>query len=341
MPRTPPKSGWQKYQCKTCNRLWSLRIRNATNGVPAAVTCACGMLAIRKGGVFKSRPVEKYVEWSPMVEGRAARRVDPKQKLRRQAYERKIKRGLSLTRPLLKRDSEFEARVRKAQEAFDLIPQPTLRDLLRVPTEFAFAAEALGLDNPDDLTYTGSKPYTPAMRLTTAHYSERTGFGAMVFNHLKSTDWERPGAPVGRPESTGSAMGRAINGGGSLTAWAHAGYPEYKADPKASAEWCHLLADSLGGPTESGNLVAASYSANTYMAAIESQVANARGAFEIKIEAYGLSPHIAELIIYRVRATAGPVDGPVKSDVFHIDGRCTAFSAGDFENIKRRVEALA
>ncbi|MDX1546458.1 MAG: hypothetical protein R3247_05700 [Rhodothermales bacterium] len=299
------------------------------------------MLATRKGGVFKSRPVEKYVEWSALVEGRARRRVDFKQILRRQAYERKIKRGLGEAHTRLGRDSGFEARVRNAQEAFDLIPQPTLTDLLRVPTEFAFAAEALGLDNPDDLTYTGSKPYTPAMRLTTAHYAGRTGWEAMNLRQIKGTDWKRPDAPVGRPESTGSAMGRAINGGGSLTAWAHAGYPEYKDDPKASAEWCHLLADSLGGPTESGNLVAASYSANTYMAAIESQVANARGAFEIKIEAYGLSPHVAELIIYRVRATAGPVDGPVKSDEFWIDGRCTGFSAGDFENIKRRVEALA
>ena len=46
-------------------------------------------------------------------------------------------------------------------------------------------------------------------------------------------------------------------------------YPPNVQGRPPSAEWCHCLAASLGGPTARANLFAASFACNTYMAVIE------------------------------------------------------------------------
>jgi hypothetical protein len=100
-------------------------------------------------------------------------------------------------------------------------------------------------------------------------------------------------------DSPGRGNANGVMGG---TAWQRVdpnGTP-YKDDPKNSFDWCHLIADSLGGKTEVVNLVAASYGCNTEMSVIERRL-KARTELSLEVKAYCSRKDIAEYIEYVVR----------------------------------------
>jgi hypothetical protein len=86
-----------------------------------------------------------------------------------------------------------------------------------------------------------------------------------------------------------------------IEAWRHVdsnGTP-YANNPKNSFEWCHLIADSLGGGTVAGNLVAASYGCNTEMNVIEHRIMG-RTELALTVAAHCNREHVAEMIVYTV-----------------------------------------
>lgn len=138
-----------------------------------------------------------------------------------------------------------------------------------------------------------------------------------------------------RPDSTSSVMGAAISGSGTLSAWMHAGFTDYTVDKFTSAEWCHLWADCLGGPTVAGNLVAASYCANTEMLVIEHKIKGKR-QFKITVIADCSAEHVAEMITYQIHSTK---PGVRPNFIRRIDAKNHAFTKADADDLRRELDA--
>ncbi len=104
-----------------------------------------------------------------------------------------------------------------------------------------------------------------------------------------------------------------------------------------SEEWCHLQASSLGGPTVSTNLVAASFACNTYMMAIESYIKN-RNELSVTVSAYCTDPacEVADAIRYKIYRRAGTK----LIELFRvvIDATAQHFSKDDLETLKRALK---
>src|SRR5262249_24613804 len=66
-------------------------------------------------------------------------------------------------------------------------------------------------------------------------------------------------------------------------------------------EWNHLIADWLGGPTPTDNVVAASAACNSCMLNIEACL-RGKSNFRLKVKAYCSAEHVAEWIVYTIIA---------------------------------------
>jgi hypothetical protein len=115
-------------------------------------------------------------------------------------------------------------------------------------------------------------------------------------------------------------------------AWRHAGTTRYSTDKFKSSEWCHLVADSLGGPSVPANLVAASFSANTYMAALEALLKGQSG-LTIEVTVHCSAPYLGEWIFYRIRQRSS---GHVYDA--SIDARASAFSLADLTRVQQDLQ---
>lgn len=135
---------------------------------------------------------------------------------------------------------------------------------------------------------------------------------------------------------TGTVMGSFLCKGKpkrlAAQTWAARGTP-YRTCKYTSLEWCHLFADSLGGPTVGDNLVAASYAANTFMLAIESCL-QAKTTLKIQLGVVCSKENVAELIDYKVIRPNGV------EKIWTIDARNDHFTRGDYAKIKAEVEAF-
>ena len=189
-------------------------------------------------------------------------------------------------------------------------------------------------DDQDDVDY-APKPehsYNIRMRTTSKTYSYRASFTYDSSCVLQYHGDIR--ATAGRL-ALNSVMGRylGIPSPSNLPAWQHAGTVRYSVNKAQSSEWCHLVADSLGGPSVPQNLVAASYSANTYMAALEVLLKGQTDlAVEVKVRCS--QPHVAEYIYYRIlhrkRAKLYQVE---------IDGRADGFSDADLDRVQVALQS--
>lgn len=160
------------------------------------------------------------------------------------------------------------------------------------------------------MRYTGSNMLTPRNTKTTYFNKTKTKVKSA---RIKGT--------AGR-KSTNSVMGVAIEGKGTISAnsWVKKKKVLYnKSQLYLNYDWCHLIADSLGGATTHDNLVAARYSANTYMAVIELYL-KGRTDLTVKVIAYCSSSHIAEFIVYQI------FNSKLKSYQFIIDAKINYFS---------------
>ncbi len=202
----------------------------------------------------------------------------------------------------------------------------------------------------DDSEYVARTVFNPAMRLTAdgtnAMCRSRAAMVTLCQNTLTMTVVPPhliTGA-AGRID-TGSTMARYLKMGRPALAnyrtlsaytWANWGvHPPtrgraYTAFPKLSLEWCHLVADSLGGPTVGANLVAASYAANTYMLAIEQQL-HAKTTLHVEVTVYCSRENVAEFLDYKIiRPSAAFL-------TFTIDARNDCFTRADYASVGQQV----
>jgi hypothetical protein len=132
------------------------------------------------------------------------------------------------------------------------------------------------------------------------------------------------GARVGRPKTPAQVMKCSAQ---KMTGWkiSHA------KNRFKSMEWCHLIADSLGGGTTAENLVAASYGANTHMAAIEA-VLSGKTHVRLEVTAFCSAEHVAQMIHYQL--TRPHKESPL---LFRIDARNHYFTDDDLKEVQAQV----
>jgi hypothetical protein len=191
------------------------------------------------------------------------------------------------------------------------------------------------LDN--DLDWIPAANYDPVMRLTDGADSRTCRMIVPSQNPLLQTvAWTRIGPTAGRADA-GTVMGPLAQPPvATITAQAFAGrgQPHNQGTKVQWLEWCHLIADSLGGPTVHTNLVAASYSANTEMNVIEQRI-QGRNELEVEVEVHCNRAHVAEIIIYRVRHPLRPNN----AFVHYVDAHNAFFNRHDLDNLNNEITA--
>lgn len=181
---------------------------------------------------------------------------------------------------------------------------------------FAPPPGAVVESDEDDVDWLPPPRYNITMRLTGAARTHRDIAGVICpGEHQLDTGWQRVAAAAGRLSANGIMRGSAQRHSGRGVS--------YRRNAKRSEEWCHLIADSLGGVTTPRNLVAASYSANTMMGAIE-KCLHGRAEFEVRVIAYCSAPHVAEFFSYGIRHHTSH-----QALIFSIDAANTEFSLAD------------
>lgn len=199
----------------------------------------------------------------------------------------------------------------------------------------------------DDPEYVPKSDFTPAMRFTdpvwgNASFRIPASVATIIHTDFKMTsnDHKITGA-CGRTD-TGTEMARALRNSVAplrkVSAFTWANWKtdpptrgkSYKVDKKRSLEWCHLIADSLGGPTHETNLVAASYGANTFMMTIEEKL-NAKTNLTIQVTAECSSDHVAEFIYYTIKKSS------TIQQTWLIDARNDNFSQADYDKYGKEV----
>jgi hypothetical protein len=159
---------------------------------------------------------------------------------------------------------------------------------------------------------------------------------------VKSRPWTTIRPPAGRTPTQDEF--------GGLSAAKHAqdnGVVRTGEEPKKGAdfEWCHLIADSLGGPTEQANLACATYHANTAMLCIEREL-KGKTYLDVRVEMdVRRGTHIAEKITYQIRKTPSHSKkrqkvGETKIFTETIDGLASGCTKDEGEKLRGRVKEL-
>lgn len=159
-------------------------------------------------------------------------------------------------------------------------------------------------DGDDDFLIVPPRPYNIGMRLTPADHIPRhqvdletrpdAGFRKRMTQKVGSSP---------KRDNAATIMGRALGYSTKCEAWRHAGAVAYTTNKFSSYEWCHLIADSLGGVTAENNLVAASFSANTHMGALE-MLLKGQSSLLLQVTANCQLEHLAISIEYTIRCPA-------------------------------------
>jgi hypothetical protein len=175
-------------------------------------------------------------------------------------------------------------------------------------------------DDEDDPEFKLLVVFRPSLRYTAdAKEADRLAFDNTL--SAKTTGIVSITNPIDgeRTKSTATAMGRPAwdlaKKKGAVNA------KRYSLGSKNYYEWCHLLADTLGGACDSKNLVAAHYAVNTYMLSIESHL-KAKD-YKVNVTAYCKHTDIADYIDYQIWTS------PTKSVTVRIDGHITKYNALD------------
>jgi hypothetical protein len=164
------------------------------------------------------------------------------------------------------------------------------------------------------------------MRLTESgknNMIQRSVNNVVVIPLFKKSMTKRITKAAGR-HTTGAVMGSHICGKGTISASKVSSGKKYSRGAKDYDEWCHLIGDALGGATIAKNLVAGSYSANTFMAVLEILL-KGETALELNVWATCYKEHVAEFIYFQVQL----VKDTNKNITFTIDAKCRYFTAKD------------
>ena len=205
----------------------------------------------------------------------------------------------------------------------------------RVDLKDIFALE-MDIEVKEDLTdpdwEPGARDFWTKSRCTGASMPVSSLYSTRKIDHTATK--KKASLVKGRAGRKGpnSIMGKAILGTGTISANQLVANKKWSfLKPWTNFEWCHLVGDCLGGPTESNNLVAASYSANTYMAAMEMIIAG-HTELSVKVAAYCSTLHVAEYITYNVLKKG-------KSLFYReIDAKILYFSTTDFDSVQNDLK---
>jgi hypothetical protein len=228
--------------------------------------------------VFVSMEVSKY--WCPFCRKPLAR--DPIAKKIRPAKARNLQ-SVAVGRARRGANKGWAEKVKlrdKAVKQLDKFAKQTFDDI-----------EDDEPEEEEDLPWAPSPTYNIGMRLTAG-----AGRSCRVFFQQNALYLKTRSGMVAPSPGRGNQ-----NGVMGIEAWRHVdpnGAP-YSQNPKNSFEWCHLIADSLGGPTIPGNLVAASYGCNTEMNTIEHRIMG-RTELLVGVVARCSREHVAEMIEYTI-----------------------------------------
>jgi len=194
-------------------------------------------------------------------------------------------------------------------------------------------------DEPEDLSDDESLPseeFNISMR-----YSAGGGFDMTrviaVATAKKFTPWTGITAAAGRSSTSAQFGGESAD---KHAARHLSGHKATKPMAGSRFEWCHLIADSLGGPTAQDNLFCGTYYANTAMLCIESLL-RGKTHLEIQVEVdVRANTHAGEKITYRIRrkSTQGNTKR-VKSTPFEtvIDALATGCNNGAATALRKKV----
>lgn len=164
-------------------------------------------------------------------------------------------------------------------------------------------------------------------------YQARTKFPETHACLIQIIAYTDIGTTPGTHRDAASAMGKELNDGRKLPAWAHSGRGKPQDDRERRDEWNHLLADCLGGALVPKNLVAASPPANTFMLVIESRI-RGNSNVQVEVEAHCSYPHVAEWIVYKLRSKKDPR----RKIQFKIDAACQHFTVADAIRVENQVD---
>ena len=188
------------------------------------------------------------------------------------------------------------------------------------------------LEDEDDTEYVPAPEFNPEMRYSTGgtFVLARAATGPTT---MRSTPWTRVTKPAGRGNTNAQFNGLSAQSHGTTTVVGNPG----------PFEWCHLIADSLGGPTTAINLFCGTFHANTAMLCIE-RILRGKTEFEVQVEIeLQQGTHVAEKITYRVRrarsatqATKRAAPAPFEEV---IDGLATGCTARDGSALSGRARA--
>jgi hypothetical protein len=217
------------------------------------------------------------------------------------------------------------------------IRKKTRRDIGLTPKQLAFLAEQIGEDDDEDddmevdNEFLPSPAFNPALRFSgTGEFDKIPVFPGHTTT--KATPWTTIGPPAGRQSTAAQFGGETAEQHGQKFA------PHWKGAPSISGnsnfEWCHLIADSLGGATTANNLFCGTYHANTAMLCIES-VLRAQTQLEVKVDVtMQLNSHLGLIIDYQVR---NPNSGKIFST--KIDGLATGCMLGPGKKLSGEVKS--
>jgi hypothetical protein len=204
--------------------------------------------------------------------------------------------------------------------------------------QMAFLVKELGenddmemdVDLPEDEIddeYVPSADFNPDLRFTSAGEFDKAQF---LFGVTKATPWTKITGKAGRGNTAAQFGGESAELHGSRFE------PQYHGQPPATGtsrfEWCHLIADSLGGPTNANNLFCGTYHANTAMLCIE-KVLRGKTHLEVKIDVtIRAKTELGLIINYQVR-------NPRSSNIFskRIDGLATGCTKSDGTKLSGEV----
>ncbi len=279
------------FRCQPCKRIYGVHTENSLKANVATPLCrSCGE-ATNRTGIGAKRLRKGAIELTAATLSRTNRLVAA-QKTREKLRDQKIQERRHLAAAELSKDVEVNDD-----------------------------------DGDDDFLIVPSHGFNIRMRLTQWPYNARKTYG-----------YDSSCVLSARADITGTAgrlnlntiMGRHCGAPtpAKYSAWRHAGTTPFKTNKYASSEWCHLIADSLGGPSEPRNVVAASYSANTYMAALEALL-QGQAACRVEVTVRCSAAHIGEWIFYRVAHRASGQSYQVE-----IDGQAAGFCATDLQNVQ-------
>jgi hypothetical protein len=189
-------------------------------------------------------------------------------------------------------------------------------------------------DEANDPSYAPAPPFDPSLR-----YSTSGSFTLTRKLKAPTTIQATPWTGITQSQATSRNTSAQFNG---TSAEDHGNKyaSEYKGARSKTGkifEWCHLIADCLGGSTSAANLCCGSFHANTAMLCLEN-VLRGKTWLEVKVDVELRSnSFVAEKISYRVRkkSSAGsPTVKKVRADFdYIIDGLATGCTKQDGEEL--------